>query len=81
MEYLISEYGGERQASIQISVTGSADPDPVMEGGLEGERFRQLQKFNERNGRKTLKQIIWLEENKNPMNPGALAKAYVALGD
>ena len=81
VEYLISEYGGERQASIQISVTGSADPDPVMEGGLEGERFRQLQKFNERNGRKTLKQIIWLEENKNPVDHEALARAYVALGD
>ena len=81
VEYLISEYGGERQASIQISVTGSADPDPLMEGGLEGERFRQLQRFNERNGRNTLKQIVWLEQNRDPVDPQALARAYVALGD
>ncbi|MEP4145902.1 MAG: hypothetical protein ABJL54_01705 [Halioglobus sp.] len=81
VEYLISEYGGERQASIQINVTGSADPDPVMEGGLEGERFRQLQRFNERNGRKTLKQIIWMEKSRSPIDHEALATAYVALGD
>ena len=81
VEYLISEYGGERQASVRINITGSADPDPVLEGGLEGELFSQLQEFNERNGRNTLKEIVRLEQLRQPIDSMALAKAYVALGD
>ena len=75
-EYLISRYEGERDPqglSFTQGYTGSAN--------LEAEQFRLLRKYNFRNGRRTLLQVVKILEQQQPLDAQALAKAKVALGD
>ncbi|RLQ22158.1 hypothetical protein DWB85_09500 [Seongchinamella sediminis] len=81
VEYLISRYDGERQSMLRIQLSGPGDPDPLMSGQLEGERFRQLQKNNFRNGRRALEAIIAATERSEGPESESVAEAYVALGD
>ncbi|PLW70806.1 hypothetical protein C0039_01350 [Pseudohalioglobus lutimaris] len=81
VEYLISRYDGERQSMLRIQLSGPADADPLLNGQLEGERFRQLQKNNFRNGRRSLEAIIEAATRAEGPESDAVGKAYVALGD
>lgn len=81
VEYLISRYDGERQSMLRIQLSGPADADPALNGQLEGERFRQLQKNNFRNGRRALEAIIDASTRTEGAESEAVAEAYVALGD
>ncbi len=81
VEYLISQYNGEKQASLQINVSGPVESNPVMTGQLAGERFRQLREFNFRNGLRTLDKIERIEQGQEELDAMAIARAKLAKGD
>lgn len=81
VEYLISRYDGERQSMLRIQLSGPADADPMLNGQLEGERFRQLRKNNYRNGRRALEAIIEAVARTEGANSEEAGQSYVALGD
>ena len=81
VEYLISQYNGEKRSTIQINLSGPVEDDPAIGGQLEGERFRKLQNYNFRNGLKTLQRIDAIEQHREDPDPLAQARAKVAQGD
>ena len=81
VEYLISRYDGERQSMLRIQLSGPADADPMLNGQLEGERFRQLRKNNYRNGRRALEAIIEAVARTEGADSEEAGQSYVALGD
>ncbi len=81
VEYLVAQYNGEKQASLQINVSGPGESDPIITGQLAGERFRQLREYNFRNGLRTLDHIERIENAAEAPDAMAMARAKLAKGD
>jgi hypothetical protein len=82
LEYLVSNYEGERWTGTRPAYGGGAAFLGYQNGGdLDAERFRLLRKHNYRNGRETMERVIALLEQGEARDTQALARAWVALGD
>ena len=80
-EYLLSQYEGEKEAEIQVSVSSPLDKQFAFSTDPAVHRFKYLRDFNYRNGERTMKRIIEVLEREAEPDPLELAKAQIALGD
>jgi tetratricopeptide (TPR) repeat protein len=81
LEYLISNYQGERWTGARSNTGGAAAVGYESGGDLAAERFRLLRKHNYRNGRKTLERAVALIQSRSPADSAGNARALIALGD
>lgn len=83
VEYLISQYDGEKVPAVQLNISGwGGNIDELATStSIEAERFRQLREYNLRNGIKTTRRIVDLEDSAEQPDPVARARARLAAGD
>lgn len=80
-EYLLSQYEGEKEAEIQVSVSNPLDKKFALSTDPAVNRFKYLKDFNYRNGERTMKRIVELLEQAEEVDAVKLAEAKIALGD
>ena len=80
-EYLLSQYEGEKQAEVQISISSGLDAQFAFNTSLEMVRFKKIKNNNFRNGRNALEEIVEMLAEREEPDLVALAEAKIALGD
>ncbi|MBN7799018.1 tetratricopeptide repeat protein [Parahaliea mediterranea] len=83
VEYLISQYDGEKVPAVQLNISGwgGTTDELATSTSIEAERFRQLREYNLRNGINTARRIVDLEDSAEQPDPVARARARLAAGD
>ncbi len=80
-EYLLSQYEGEQEAEIRVSISNPLEGKFALSTDLKAQRFKYLKDFNYRNGVNTMQRIVDLTKQREDVDPMELARAKIAQGD